>query len=398
MFGTANAVDGSIEGALGPTDDADVYRVVIAQGSTTLTAETVATNGLCIDRLVDTAVALFNDAGAELHFNDDISADNYCSRLERDALAAGTYFLRVTRSEDAPATSSFGYRLVVTLTAGSGSGSSSSGAATSNGGGGQESEPNNTYGTANAYAEPVVGTVSAASDVDIFWVDVQTAGTELTAETEAVTGLCIDQDTDTFLELVNANGDVVRSNDDISSTNYCSRLTEAGLPAGRYYVRVTRSPETSSGTPRYRLILTLQASGSSSSSSSTGSVSASSSGGPPTLESEPNNDAAHANPLTRNSPCSGQITPGTDVDVFAFALGGTEFVVLETAAVSGTCADGTTDTVLTLRDSDGIEVGDSDDIGVSNKCSRISRALGAGTYTVQISGTGMPGYVLTLTY
>lgn len=102
---TANvlAVDGSVQGTLGPTDLTDVYKVVIPTAGT-YTFETVGINGaFCgFAQEVDTVLELLDGNQSSLGVSVDIDPSNavrnFCSRISQ-SLTAGTYYLRVTRDE-----------------------------------------------------------------------------------------------------------------------------------------------------------------------------------------------------------------------------------------------------------------------------------------------------------
>ena len=105
-----------------------------------------------------------------------------------------------------------------------------------------ELEPNNTIAQANPLAMPgtLNGTLSTASDVDVFRVPIAQSGT-YTFETSAQNGACgFALEANTELALENAGGAVIASNDDINAAalNYCSRITATLTPAV-YYVAVT---------------------------------------------------------------------------------------------------------------------------------------------------------------
>lgn len=103
-----------------------------------------------------------------------------------------------------------------------------------------EIEPNDA--TTNANALVVGGYLigfASASDADYSTVIVPTAG-QYTFETQGYRGACgFAEELDTVLELYDAAGILIASNDDINAAtlSLCSRITTT-LTAGRYYLRV----------------------------------------------------------------------------------------------------------------------------------------------------------------
>lgn len=122
-----------------------------------------------------------------------------------------------------------------------------------------ETEPNDTFGTANPF--PVMGGLNGtltADDYDFFTVDVP-AGGNVTAQTSDGMGGCA---TDTVLFLAGPGGTVIAS-DDNDGTGNCSLISPANdagasdLIAGTYFVVVAHASAT--GTGNYTVDVTVGA-------------------------------------------------------------------------------------------------------------------------------------------
>lgn len=106
------AVDGSVQGSLGPTDLTDMFKVVIPTAGT-YTFETVGINGaFCgFAQELDTVLELLDSNQGSIQISVDIDPSNavrnFCSRISR-SMTPGTYYLKVTRDEVAAGVPSFG--------------------------------------------------------------------------------------------------------------------------------------------------------------------------------------------------------------------------------------------------------------------------------------------------
>jgi hypothetical protein len=114
-----------------------------------------------------------------------------------------------------------------------------------------ESEPNDTFGTADAYAAGFIGAIGLPMDSD--WVSITVAAgstltaevTDLTGPAGATTGGCARRALDSVVRVFDTNGtSMLRENDDIDvSTNWCSRtMATAPLTGGTYFVQVVSQP------------------------------------------------------------------------------------------------------------------------------------------------------------
>jgi hypothetical protein len=112
------------------------------------------------------------------------------------------------------------------------------------------------------------------------------------------------------------------------------------------------------------------------------------------LETEPNDDVAHANLLSVNSYVIGNITPPDARDMYAVTIPVAGTYVFETSGVLGTCGWGIElDTFISVTTAAGNLVGLSDNFAsaTSDNCSQIRQTLQPGIYYVTVVGTGVSG-------
>lgn len=105
-----------------------------------------------------------------------------------------------------------------------------------------ESEPNGTLATADTFSSPFHAVVFPSLDVD--WVAITVPGPASTvtiATDDGGTTDCEDGNIDSEIELYGPTGTSLGFNDDISASNYCSRVVVSNLPAGTYYARAGAS-------------------------------------------------------------------------------------------------------------------------------------------------------------
>ena len=107
-----------------------------------------------------------------------------------------------------------------------------------------ETEGNNTYQMANAFAPPFVGFISPAADEDFVSI-VVTANSDLTVSTtDVLSGDCAGSRIDTEVQILDTDGTTeLAFNDDVDepNANYCSSATATNLAAGTYFVRISAS-------------------------------------------------------------------------------------------------------------------------------------------------------------
>lgn len=103
----------------------------------------------------------------------------------------------------------------------------------------------------------------------------------------------------------------------------------------------------------------------------------------PTMETEPNNTQGTASVTASCLTLGASISPIADVDWYKFTINGTQALVMDVA-----CGSPSDDSTLTLRDSSGIQIDFNDDASGTNRCSRITRNLAAGTYFLEVHEKG----------
>jgi len=112
------------------------------------------------------------------------------------------------------------------------------------------------------------------------------------------------------------------------------------------------------------------------------------------LESEPNDDVAHANRLSVNSYVIGNITPPDPRDMYTVTIPAAGTYVIETSGVVGTCGWGIElDTFISVETPAGVLAGLSDNFvsATSDNCSQVRQTLQPGTYTITVVGTAASG-------
>lgn len=108
-------------------------------------------------------------------------------------------------------------------------------------------------------------------------------------------------------------------------------------------------------------------------------------------ESEPNDDAAHANWLALPGYLNGTFSSNGDVDVFRVRIAATGVYTFETSGQGGACGFALeANTAMTLSDSTGAVLATNDDIDSAalHYCSRITRTLAPGVYDVAVRASG----------
>jgi cysteine-rich repeat protein len=118
-----------------------------------------------------------------------------------------------------------------------------------------ESEDNAALADADAFAEPFFGEVSPAGDQDYVTFDVAAAAT-IVIETRSIGDeACERGKLDSYLELFDADGDLLDTDDD-GGTGNCSRISIATAVPVTYNVRVGASPTGDTPTFPYELVIT----------------------------------------------------------------------------------------------------------------------------------------------
>jgi hypothetical protein len=209
-------------------NDQDFYKVTVLPGQwlDVLTVDG-GSSSCSITNQEDTVITVYGpDGTAVVDENDDIVFGvEQCSHVNTGPLAGGTYFIRVWdwSSWNGGSGASFSYGLQVGLTV--------------------ESEPNNSFGTADAIehaSETIYGAIAPDGEQDFYAVTV-TAGQTINAQTvDGASNQCTSGffDEDTVITVYDTDGTTVLfENDD--SVGSCSQVTTGPLAVGgTYYVRV----------------------------------------------------------------------------------------------------------------------------------------------------------------
>jgi cysteine-rich repeat protein len=121
-----------------------------------------------------------------------------------------------------------------------------------------EVEPNGTVMTANVFTAPFFAAISPAGDVDVVAVTIPSEPSTLIVETvDLGSGACVNDDLDSYIEVLDASGTNVVGSDDDSGIGLCAQATVSGLPAGTVYVRVRTALGAPAPTFSYRLDVTI---------------------------------------------------------------------------------------------------------------------------------------------
>lgn len=114
------------------------------------------------------------------------------------------------------------------------------------------------------------------------------------------------------------------------------------------------------------------------------------------IETEPNDDVAHANMLSVGSWVAGTITTPDVRDVYAVQIATAGQYTFETSGLVGSCGLGVElDTFLSVASSSGAAIGSNDNFtnpaGTGRFCSRVQATLQPGLYYVTVTGTAANG-------
>ncbi len=120
-----------------------------------------------------------------------------------------------------------------------------------------EAEPNDTPASGTVFADPYVGTVDPAGDVDHIKVAVPGPSSTLTVDLDDLgNGDCANFKLDSIIDILGENGaTVLGTNDDAG--DFCSRVEVTGLVAGVYFVRVGAAEMAVDPTFAYRLTVQI---------------------------------------------------------------------------------------------------------------------------------------------
>jgi cysteine-rich repeat protein len=115
-----------------------------------------------------------------------------------------------------------------------------------------EVEPNESVGEATPYEDGFVGSIESAEDHDLVLVELPSGKSSITAELLGFGSDCGRYALDSAIELLAGDELIELAADDDSGEGFCSRLVEAGLDGGSYYVKVLAAPDAETPFP-YRL-------------------------------------------------------------------------------------------------------------------------------------------------
>jgi cysteine-rich repeat protein len=119
-----------------------------------------------------------------------------------------------------------------------------------------EIEPNGSSGDATLYEDGFAGEIADADDEDLVRVELPSGKSSITAELLGFGSDCARYSLDSALELASGDALTPLASDDDSGEGFCSRLVEADLDGGSYYVKVLAADDAETPFP-YRLRVTV---------------------------------------------------------------------------------------------------------------------------------------------
>ncbi|MCC7384683.1 MAG: pre-peptidase C-terminal domain-containing protein [Deltaproteobacteria bacterium] len=431
--GTAMGTGGTFPGAITPVGNIDFYAVVVAQGDSIRAETFVPQNGECATGN-DTVLRFYAADRATQIVSDDQDGVGSCSLLDPATdltlrnLAAGTYYLAVEEYMNNGTIASYVLDVQIRRP-GCGNGWLDGGDVcddgnTANGDGCSstcqfegpgEAEPNDTPANAtmllpSGAQASLFGALGSSSDLDVYRVVVP-SGYSLWAEINDGRGGCPNQGT---LRLRDTDGTTLLVSDSMDGPGSCGQISPSRdvaarfLPGGTYYLEVSGT----GGTAAYLLTARVLAPGCGDGVLATGEAcddgnSAAGDGCSNSCsfegsgELEPNGTTATATPListaTLSASMRGVISDVNDVDVFRIEVPAGHHLIAEISDGHGGCANAG---ALRLRSATGSNLV-SDTTDGPDDCARIAagldtaaRGLSAGTYYLEVTGTGNGVYVL----
>ena len=106
-----------------------------------------------------------------------------------------------------------------------------------------EIEPNDDVAGANSFAEPMLGAISPAGDVDVISFAVGKDNSSLVVTTTEMPGKgCAKKLIDSYMELVGSDGTTVLAKNDDGANGVIAKISYPGLAVGTYYLRLKASP------------------------------------------------------------------------------------------------------------------------------------------------------------
>jgi subtilisin-like proprotein convertase family protein len=211
------------EGSLDDVVNSEFYELDLDRGDT-VTITTEATSGD-----LDTIIILRDPNGDTVAENDDIANGNLNSQVIYTASEGGTYEIEVTRYDE---TSEGDYIITVEFS--------------SEGGGGGVDGQVSVDDEQQIFAAE--GTIDDGSESESWEIDLQ-AGTIVVINANKTSG-----NLDTYLTLIDPNGDIVAENDDRGDGTYNSEITYEVADSGTHVIVVERYDSSTDGD--YELIVT----------------------------------------------------------------------------------------------------------------------------------------------
>jgi cysteine-rich repeat protein len=117
-----------------------------------------------------------------------------------------------------------------------------------------ENEPNDALAEAEVYADPFYGEIDPEDDVDAVGFDLATRASVIVGTENLGDGSCTFGLLDSFLELLDENGDSLAVDDD-GGEGLCARIVLPNLPVGHYTARISASPAGDTPIFPYRLLV-----------------------------------------------------------------------------------------------------------------------------------------------
>ncbi|MEQ9502633.1 MAG: DVUA0089 family protein [Deltaproteobacteria bacterium] len=405
--------DQTFSESIAPAGTQDFFTVTLPSEGY-IRAETGApTIGTC--ESADTVVTILDSMFAQVARNDDIGGGNRCSRVQTDALMAGTYYVRVEEFGNDAELAAYQVQ-IQTFGPGCGNGAVDAGEQcddgnTTPGDGCDASCMYEVDGTVTGLNQNQTFTdaLTPAGDQDLFAVVLPMDG-YIIAETGAPTiGVC--ETDDTVIRILDSTGTSVASNDEggINSCSLYNGLASSDLlTAGTYFVRVEEflnDDEIAAYQVNIQTVGTGCGNGAvepgeqcddGNTTAGDGCDASCMFEGNITIEMEPNGDAGTATPsgatIGNTVTVSGSINPVADEDFYSFVV--PTGMTASLTAVTYTVVNDPTmctlgDTRIFLFDSAMTELADDDD--TNGLCSQIDGAaypmaanLAAGTYYIRV--------------
>jgi hypothetical protein len=111
----ANVFTAPFFGAIESATDEDFVSLVVPANADLRVEVIDAGNGACANNTIDSELELFGPGLAQPLTNDDLAAQNFCSRIDANNLVGGTYTIRVGSSQITDPNGTFLYELRITI-------------------------------------------------------------------------------------------------------------------------------------------------------------------------------------------------------------------------------------------------------------------------------------------